>query len=152
MRVFPLAVTAGFVLAVGLSGACSRDDDEKVFRGEFVNVDPNTGGICRAVLVEWTGVMWIQLFGACTPGECKYPMMRLVPITRLPDGEIAEGFARWDASYAVSEISVERDGDTLTLTDYTIFTDFSGRPPMQEREILLRTDQSELDLEPRTVR
>jgi len=100
--------------SVGLTG--------QGFVGNWMNIDPNTGGWIRAVITQYGESYSVHIWGACTPNPCDGGSAPLVV-----DGPTAahaffnHGFATLNMTFLLLS-----QGE-LQITTFTHFTDNSGR-------------------------
>jgi hypothetical protein len=89
---------------------------DEVFWGNWVNVDPNTGGITRVVLEPWSVHMW----GACEPTDCDWGQTGYA----IHEDELQ---VVWDQGFVVEVqvLTLLADG-SLRVETTSYFTDGTG--------------------------
>jgi hypothetical protein len=95
--------------------------------GTWVNVNPATGGIVRAVISNTVLGLRIHTYGACTPTPCDHGTIPAEPFSKTVSSNVATGLsATYDHGFATVLITAKRvaeyDGGTfLELETRTTF-------------------------------
>ena len=86
--------------------------------------DPLTGGIADANIRRSANGPQLTVWGQCSPTDCAWGT---VPLTASPDGTQASAVVRTTFAIRQLQLTLSDDGNTLTITDLSHFTDNSGR-------------------------
>ena len=105
--------------------------------GQWRNIDPRTRSMSRAEIIgscDPGARIVVRIWGACTPKECDWGN-----IPAQFDQAKGEITATTKVSFEVTELAVTLDeAGRLMIKSFTHFTDKSGRPDMNEVDVMQR--------------
>jgi hypothetical protein len=115
------------LLISSLSGTASLAQ----FAGDWINVDPNTGGITTlSIDVAGTSVE-VHAWGKCHPTDCDWgtvPAFAFASDVSMDLASQAQALmAIYDSGFSETTVFVTPEGDGLFVQSYTRFKDNSGR-------------------------
>lgn len=102
--------------------------DRSRFLGEWVNINSDTDGITRLIISSSYQGTKIRAFGQCHPHDCDWGTteLRLV-VENQYSNHPTFAIARWDKDFAEKALILHLTDNALTVEQYTVFTDDSGR-------------------------
>ncbi len=105
--------------------------------GQWINTDANTRGVTRIVITEDQDGMLVQAFGACSPTDCDWGVVR-GRHSQSADALTLEAF--YDPGFAQTSVALilRGDGSLMEFSSFTHFTDNSGRPDMSAQHTFVR--------------
>jgi hypothetical protein len=141
-RVFRFAVVAAFaiVATASLSGSAAALSPSGGLEGTWVNVNPATRGTIKVVITAGSGgKVNVHLFGACSPTPCDNGTTSSLDYSTSQSSSKAAAFAfsKRD-SFATEMVTGIIKRGRLVVTDFTHFTDGSGRYDYEETDTLAR--------------
>jgi len=146
MRILPngMITTVGFGNLGALSGMTilgrSATSATNPFEGDWVNVDPDTRGCTRfSIYWEDPSHLAFQGYGACAGSECVWDLAYLRLYTdSVSSTEVKYAQYFQDNGWSEQIGTLEFDGTRLKYTEYTYFSDNSGRSHFRSVEYFVR--------------
>ena len=100
-------------------------------RGVWVNVDANTRGVTRVVVLRKDGHAFVRAWGKCHPEDCYWGES-----PASSEGSLLKVTWRWTAGER--DMSLRLDGTTLNAETVNVYDD--KRPPRESREHFKRSE------------
>ena len=139
MKTFLMLASA----ALGLSAFFATvGQAQTALAGKWQNIDPRTGGMASIAIVQSGPGLDVQVWGRCHPIDCDWGKTRMLPVGEsVDDRSFRHGFAIWQlgSSTRYVSFSLNADGDLLSVSTITIFSDRSGRSNFRVTERFRRS-------------
>ncbi len=123
--VLGLGITTLLVAGVVYASAPSNTD----LIGTWINVNPNSEGTVKVVITDrGGGTIGVHIFGACHPTACDNGTTKGIVYSKDIHNTAGKGFTTTSrSSFAKDVIVGVIKGQKLVVTDFTHYTDGSGR-------------------------
>jgi hypothetical protein len=137
MRKTVLAVLFSILAAPAAFAQISR------FTGDWVNTNPNTGGIVRIQVTAAGANVHVHIWGKCSPSPCDWGTRQAIVYGPSPAANpIAQARALtvvFPTNFDEALVVLKPSGPALlTAEDFDRFTDNSGRKPFVQLESFRR--------------
>jgi len=115
MRFF-LLVLALLAISVSVAGGA------KPFLGTWINVNPDTGGLTKLVIVQKGAGYTVRGFGKCHPTDCDWGIVNLHFLGySVTDTDFQWGMATWDHGFKTTTLIINLEGDKMIAVTYDVF-------------------------------
>jgi len=142
MRIVPSLIMACLLLLLS-SLSCTASLVQ--FAGDWINVDPNTGGITALSIGVASTSVDVHAWGKCHPTDCDWGTVPAFAFAPDASSELASQaqalMAIYDSGFSEATVFVKPEGDGLFVQSFTRFKDNSGRSNYESSDKFRRRNQ-----------